>query len=92
MSAGIRLGTATAMAGDDRGPQAAFGEVMIGGHSPVVGLMIEASGIGPEDRLDTTDTQVLRRLVHRGEELSLDLGRFPEELGIRGALGPQPHR
>ena len=61
MSPGIRLGAETDFAGDDGGPQIPLGQVVLGGDPPVIGPVIEPVGVGPEDLLDATDAEVVRR-------------------------------
>lgn len=88
----VRLRTEADLAGDDRGPQIAFGEVVVGGDPPILGPVIEAVDVGPEDLLDAPDAQVVRRLLHARHELRFERRRLPGELGVRDRLRAQPHR
>lgn len=55
VSPGIRLRPEADLASHDCGPQVAFGKVVLGRHPPVVGPVIEAIRMGPNDLLEAMD-------------------------------------
>ena len=82
MGSSIRRRAEADFASDDRGPQIAFGQVILGRHPAVIGPVIETIGIGPEDLLEATDAQVGRWLLHGRDDLRFQHGRLAGELKI----------
>ena len=92
MGSRIGLGTKADLAGNHRGSKVSFGQVIFCGDISILGPVVEAGFIFPEDILKASDAQMLGGAFYGCADLPLHLPGFSLKLLGRKPLVAQPHR
>ena len=79
------------LAGDDGGPEVAFGEVVFSRDLSVLCPMVEAMSVITEDILNTLDSGVEGGTFYCGNDLGFGFGSLPIKLGLVDRLVSETH-
>ena len=91
MGARIRGRAEADLAGDDGGPEVAFGEVVFSRDLSVLCPMVEAMSVITEDILNTLDSGVEGGSFYCGDDLDFGFGSLPIKLGLVDGLVSETH-